>query len=328
MKKKIITTIAGIIGLIIIIAGIVILIQKNNILLLQGEVDTKDVDVSSKIVGRVKKLYVKKGDMVKAGQLLATLDTPDISAKAEQASATLSLAGAQQEAVDNGARIEQISAARSTYEQAQAGQELAKKTYLRMKKLNSEGVIPAQKLDEASAQYKSASRAVDTARSAYKLYSNGSRYEDKLAAGANVRKARGAVAEVNSYLKENCLKAPMDGQITDIPVEEGELVAAGYPIITIVNLNDAWTTFNIREDMLTKLPMGKEFEVVIPAISKNPIKVKINYISAMGNFATWRATRMKGDFDMKTFEVHAVPIQKVSGLRAGMSAVFDWNKVK
>jgi HlyD family secretion protein len=205
---------------------------------------------------------------------------------------------------------------------------LARKTYARMKRLNTEGVIPSQKLDEASAQYKSAAKAADAAREAYKLYATGSRYEDKMMAGAKVRKARGAVAEVNSYLRENRLRAPNKGQITDIPVEEGELVAAGYPIMTIVDLSDVWVTFNVREDMLTKLPMGKIFEVTVPAIGKKPIKVKVNYISAMGNFATWRATRIKGDFDMKTFEVRAVPVTPVNGLRAGMSAVFDWNKLK
>lgn len=320
--------ILGAIALIIVISLAIIVVKKNSEMLVQGEVDSKDVDVSAKVVGRIKHLYVKKGDMVREGQILVQLDTPDIAAKAEQADATLSLAGAQQEEVNNGARKEQISAAYSQLQQALAGQELARKTYTRMKRLNTEGVIPTQKLDESSAQYKSATKAADAARSAYNLYASGSRYEDKEMAGANVRKARGAVAEVNSYLRENRLKAPNKGQITDIPVEEGELVAAGFPIMTIVDLSDVWVTFNVREDMLTKLPMGKIFEVTIPALGKKPVKVRVNYISAMGNFATWRATKIKGDFDMKTFEVRAVPVKPVNGLRAGMSAVFDWNKLK
>lgn len=325
MKKKFILTVV----FVLLVTGIITtVVKRNSVTIIQGEAETKTVDLSSKITGRVKKIHVKKGDMVKEGQLLVTLDTPDISAKAQQASATLSLAGAEQEKVNNGARSEQVAAALNTLRQAQAGLELAQKTYNRMRKLNAEGVIPSQKLDEVNAQYKSASRAVEVARSNYQMYATGSRFEDKLAVSANVQRAKGAVAEVNSYLNENKLKAPIKGQITDITVEEGELVGAGYPIITIVNLDDCWLTFNLREDLLSKIRMGSTFSAKIPALGNDPIEVKVNYISAMGNFATWRATKIRGDFDMKTFEVRAVPTKPVDGLRAGMTAVVDWNKIK
>lgn len=325
MNKKSLILIIFIVAIIILTA---VVVKKNNEQLIQGEVDTKSVDLSSKITGRVKKIHVKKGDMVKAGQLLISLDTPDISAKATQSDATLDLAQAQKEEVYNGARDEQRDMALNTLRQAQAGMELAQKTYNRMKKLHSEGVIASQKLDEVSAQYKSASKAVEVAKSNYKMLETGSRVEDKMSAAANVRKARGAVSEVNSYLSENKIKSPISGQITDISVEEGELVGAGYPIVTVVSVDDNWVVFNLREDLLSKIRMGSMFDVKIPAVDNKPITVKVNYISTLGNFATWRATRIRGDFDMKTFEVRAVPVKKVDGLRAGMTAVVDWNKIK
>lgn len=324
MKKK---SLILIILIIAIVAFTALVVKKNNEMIIQGEVDTKSVDLSSKITGRVKKIHVKKGDMVKAGQLLITLDTPDISAKAVQSDATLDLAEAQSDAVYSGAREEQKAMALNSLRQAQAGLELAHKTYGRMNKLHSEGVIASQKLDESAAQYKSASRAVDVAKASYRMYATGSRVEDKMSASANVRKAKGAVSEVNSYLSENQIKSPTAGQITDISVEEGELVGAGYPIVTVVSVEDNWVVLNLREDLLAKIRMGSEFDVKIPALGKDLVKVKVNYISALGNFATWRATRIRGDFDMKTFEVRAVPIKKVDGLRAGMTAVVDWNKV-
>ena len=315
--------------LMIALAALVfVVVKKNNEMIIQGEVDTKTVDLASKITGRVKTIHVKKGDYVKAGQILITLDTPDIQAKASQSNAMLDLAEAQREAVDNGARHEQIEMAFNTMQQAQAGAELAQKTYNRMNKLYSEGVIAAQKLDEVKAQYKSATQAAKVAKANYQMYSSGSRYEDKLSASANVKRARGAVSEVGSYLKENQIKSPISGQITDIAVEEGELVGAGYPIVTVVSTDDDWVVFNLREDMLSKIKIGKEFDVRIPAVGSELIRVKVNYISALGNFATWRATRIRGDFDMKTFEVRAVPVKNVDGLRAGMTAVVDWNKVK
>lgn len=313
MSKKAIT---GIFFLAVILAviGCVYAFMQANTMLLQGEVDVKTVDLASKITGRIEKLNCKKGDRVKKGDVLITLDAPEINAKAAQVDATVQLALAQQEKVNNGARNEQIS-------MAKASRDLAKKTFDRLNRLHDEGVIPTQKLDEARAKYQAA-------QDNYNMLVTGSRVEDKLSAAANVKRAMGANDEVQSYLKENTIVAPIDGVITEINVEEGELVGAGYPIVTIVDDNDCWVVFNLREDLLSKIKDGTEFNVKIPAMGKKPVKVRVNYISVMGDFANWRATKAKGDFDMKTFEVRAVPVEKVEGLRAGMSAVFDWKKLK
>lgn len=313
MSKKAIT---GIFFLAVILAviGCVYAFMQANTMLLQGEVDVKAVDLASKITGRIEKLNCKKGDRVKKGDVLITLDAPEINAKAAQVDATVQLALAQQEKVNNGARNEQIS-------MAKASRDLAKKTFDRLNRLHDEGVIPTQKLDEARAKYQAA-------QDNYNMLVTGSRVEDKLSAAANVKRAMGANDEVQSYLKENTIVAPIDGVITEINVEEGELVGAGYPIVTIVDDNDCWVVFNLREDLLSKIKDGTEFNVKIPAMGKEPVKVRVNYISVMGDFANWRATKAKGDFDMKTFEVRAVPVEKVEGLRAGMSAVFDWKKLK
>lgn len=313
MSKKAIT---GIFFLAVILAviGCVYAFMQANTMLLQGEVDVKTVDLASKITGRIEKLNCKKGDRVKKGDVLITLDAPEINAKAAQVDATVQLALAQQEKVNNGARNEQIS-------MAKASRDLAKKTFDRLNRLHYEGVIPTQKLDEARAKYQAA-------QDNYNMLVTGSRVEDKLSAAANVKRAMGANDEVQSYLKENTIVAPINGVITEINVEEGELVGAGYPIVTIVDDNDCWVVFNLREDLLSKIKDGTEFNVKIPAMGKEPVKVRVNYISVMGDFANWRATKAKGDFDMKTFEVRAVPVEKVEGLRAGMSAVFDWKKLK
>lgn len=313
MNKNAITGVFFV-AVILAIIGCVYAFMQANTMLLQGEVDVKTVDLASKITGRIEKINYKKGDRVKKGDVLIALDTPDINAKAAQVDATVQLALAQQEKVNNGARNEQIS-------MAKASRDLAKKTFDRLNRLHDEGVIPTQKLDEARAKYQAA-------QDNYNMLVTGSRIEDKLSAAANVKRAMGANDEVQSYLKENTIVAPIDGVITEINVEEGELVGAGYPIVTIVDDNDCWVVFNLREDLLAKIKDGTEFNVKIPAIGKEPVKVRVNYISVMGDFANWRATKAKGDFDMKTFEVRAVPVEKVDGLRAGMSAVFDWKKLK
>lgn len=314
MKRKAIIILTLVFAGILALIGCVYAYMRANTMLLQGEVEVKTVDLSSKLTGRVLKINVKKGDTVKKGDVLIELDTPEIDAKAEQVNATLALALAQQDKVNNGARSEQIAMAKASYD-------LAKKTYDRLNRLHKEGVIPTQKLDEAQAKYQAA-------KDNYNMLVTGSRVEDKASAMANVKRAQGANAEVNSYLKENKIVSPIDGVITEITVEEGELVGAGYPIVTVVDNNDCWVTFNLREDLLTKIKNGTELNVKIPAVGKDTIKFRVNYISVMGNFATWRATKAKGDFDMKTFEVRAVPVEPINDLRAGMSALFDWKKIK
>ena len=323
MKKYI-----GLIVLTILVLLIIFAVKSNNQMIIQGEIDTKTVDLSSKITGRVKEIKVQKGDTVKKGDILVILDTPDIEAKSAQADAAIELAQSKELEVNNGARSEQRTMALNALNRAKSDLALAEKTYNRVKNLNNEGVVSNQKADEAFTMYQKAKQDVLIAQNNYNMIESGSRYEDKLMASANVKKAKSTKNEVQSYLKENVIKSPIDGQITELSVEEGELVGAGYTIITIVDLNDNWVVFNLREDMLPKIKMGTEFFVKVPAIGKKPIKVKVNYISAMGNFATWRATKIRGDFDMKTFEIHAKPVEPNSDLRAGMSVIADWNKIK
>ena len=312
MKKNIIVFLL-ICTAILLAIGAVFSYKQAHTMVLQGEVEVKTINLSSKLSARIDKINVNKGDAVKKGDVLVLLDAPEVDAKAEQTDAMLALAIAQQQKVNNGSRQEQISMAKANYD-------VMKKTYERMKRLNDEGVIPTQKLDETNAKYQAA-------KEQYEMLLNGARKEDKVSAEAVVNRAKGATKEVSAYLKENKIIAPIDGVITEIPVEEGELIGAGFPIVTIADNNNAWVTFNLREDLLTKIKNGTILDVRIPAIGKDTIKVKVNYISVMGNFATWRATKVKGDFDMKTFEVRAVPVEPVKDLRAGMSVLFDWMKV-
>ena len=325
MKNKIIL----IVLIILIVATVIgVAVKKNKSMIIQGEVETKNVNLSSKVPGRIKTINVEKGDFVKKGDVLLVLDTPEIEAKYGQADAAVELAKSKELEVLNGARAEQKAIALNALNKAKSDFMLAEKTYKRLKNLNNEGVISNQKADEAYTMYKNAEQGVLIAQNNYNMLENGARYEDKLMASANVKRAESSKQEVNSYLDENEIKSPINGQVTEIIGEEGEVTGAGYPIITVTDIEDNWIVFNLREDLLPKIKIGTEFDVEIPALKEKKIRVKVNYISVMGNFATWRATKIRGDFDLKTFEVHAKPIQKNTDLRAGMSVITDWNKIK
>jgi HlyD family secretion protein len=293
----------------------------------QGEVEATQVKVASKLVGRIDSLPIHKGDFVKKGQLLFTLASPEIEAKLEQANAALKGAKAQNYKAIAGAEAEDIQAAYDNYLKAQAAFELADKTFKRVSNLYKEGVVAAQKYDEAETNLNAARQTASAAKAIWEKAKKGTRVEDKAAASSMVARAEGAIKEVESYLNEMNIYSPVDGEISNIIAESGELVAAGYPVVTIVEPNDSWITFNLREDLLASIRKGSVFTATFPALGNKEVKLKVTYINVLGSFATWNATKTSGDFDMKTFEVHAVPVEKTEGLRVGMSALVDWRKV-
>ena len=289
--------------------------------IIQGQAEVTEYRVSSKVPGRILEFRVKEGDSVSAGDTLALLEAPEVIAKMEQARAAQAAAQAQNEKAMKGARQEQIQAAYELWQKAQAGVSIAEKSYKRVKNLYEQGVMPAQKLDEVTAQRDAAIATEKAAKAQYTMAKNGAEREDKLAAEALVNRAKGAVAEVESYIKETYLIASADGEVAEIFPKVGELVGTGAPIMNIAQLNDMWVTFNVREDLLEKLTVGSEFEAVVPALGNRAVQLKVYYMKDLGRYAAWKATKTTGHFYFKTFEVKAAPLHKVENLRPGMSVI-------
>jgi HlyD family secretion protein len=296
-------------------------------LTIQGEVEATQVKVASKIAGRIKSIHIREGEQVEQGALLISLDSPEIEAKLKQAKAAQKAANAQRSKANSGTRKEQIESARNMWLKAKAGTELAGKTLERIKKLYTEGVVPAQKLDEAEAQYKSAATTEEAAKASYDMAVAGAQHEDREQHWRSLTRLP-ELYQIQTYLNETDLYAPIKSEVAEIVLKLGELASPGYPVITLVNLDDVWVTFNLREDLLADIKMGYYLNAKITALGNKSVKLKINFISAQGDFATWRATKTSGDFDMKTFEVRAVPVEKLEGLRPGMSAIVNWDEVK
>ena len=287
---------------------------------IQGQVEVSEYRVSSKVPGRILEIRVKEGDYVKVGDTLAIIDAPEVRAKMEQAQSAESAASAQEQMARNGARQEQIQGAYQLMQQAKAGLEIAEKSYQRVQRLFDEGVMSAQKRDEAYANYKAMEAQAKAAESQYEMARNGARREEKMAAAAMVGRAQGAVNEVRSYIHETVQIAQMEGEVTDIYPKTGELVGTGSPIMSIAVMSDLWGTFNVREDQLGNLAVGMEFTAFVPAFNKD-IRMKVYYMKDEGSYAVWKATKANGQYDLKTFEVKARPVEKMEGLRPGMSLV-------
>ena len=318
--NNILLAILGFAAVIIIVALIGFFTLGRDPEIMQGQVEASEYRVSSKVPGRILEIRVKEGDYVKVGDTLAILDAPEVRAKMEQARGAEDAASAIELKAQNGARKEQIQGAYHVLQQAKAGLEIAEKSYKRIQRLFDEGVMSAQKRDEVFAQYKAMEAQCKAAQSQYDMAVNGARREDKLAAQAQVSRARGAVQEVNSYLGETVQVAQMEGEVSSIYPKVGELVGTGSPIMTISMMNDMWGTFNVREDQLNGLQVGTEFSAYVPAFNKD-IKMKVYYMKDQGSYAVWKATKTNGQYDLKTFEVKARPVEKMEGLRPGMSLV-------
>ena len=306
--KSLLKTTLILMGVIALTVWAVWLMQRPRPLIVQGEVDATQIEVAAKIYSRVKTMPPKEGQTVKKGDLLATIDSPEIEAKHDQAIAARKVNRAQQEKADSGPRKEQIRSALSVSQKADAAYRLAEKTWQRIERLHTDGVVYTQQLDEALARKQAAAGDAEAARATYEMALAGARREDKMAAAALVDQASGAVAEIESYVSETLLKAPMAGEIVEVVVDPGELISPGLPLISLVDLNDIWVTFNLREDLLAAIRMGSVIPARFPALGDKRVQLKVNFMKPLGNYATWRATKASGDFDLKTFEVRAVPV--------------------
>lgn len=287
----------------------------------QGQVEATLVNVSAKIPARVASIAVREGTAVGRDQLLVTLDSPEIDARLAQARAARDAAAAQRDKAYNGAREEEIRQARVMWERAQHATALAEKTFRRIERLNRDGVLPAQRRDEAEAQWMTSRDAEAAAKAVYDMAVTGARSEDKQAASAQVTRASGAISEVEVFSGERSLRAPLAGEVYKRNAEPGEMIAAGYPIVTLLDPTDVWATFQLREDKLSGVKMGGTLSVRVPALGGRTLDLTVFYIAPVGDFAAWRATSAQGGFDLKTFEVRARPVQPVAGLRPGMSVL-------
>ena len=314
-----------VIGLVILIAFGVTLwfATRPPPLTIQGEVSANRVDISPRVSGRVAKLNTDVGDNVERGATIAELDSPQLVAALAAAHAALGVAKADLARI-NSTRPEMIAARKADADAAQADVILAQETFDRQKQLFGTGNAPQAKLDEATRNLELASRKKDGADAALKLAIEGSSPEEKALAATQVKQAEAALGQREVDVAELTIRAPIAGQVTTRIAELGENFSAGAPLFALVDLKDVWFTFNLREDLLFGLKIGDTFEVIVPALRSQSIPVRVTVINVQGQYATWRATRATGEFDLRTFEVRAVPTQPIDGLRPGMSAIASW----
>lgn len=289
----------------------------------QGQVEATEVNVSAKVPGRIAQLHVRLGDKVERGSLICSLDSPEIRARLHQAEAARNAASSARRQAEAGARKEDIQAADNLWRKAAAAAELAEATLRRIERLHEEGVLPLQRLDEVRTQARAAAADEQAAKARFDLALAGAREEERDRATALQEQASAVVSEVESFLAETELRAPIGGEVSSLIAETGELVPAGFPVVTLVDLTDCWVVVHIREDDLVHTGLGSILSAEIPALGKKGVELEVYHLAALAQFATWRATSASQGFDLRTFELRARPREPLPGLRPGMTVLLQ-----
>ena len=311
----------ALLAVVIVVALVGVFALQPEETLIQGESEATEYRVSGKVPGRIEMFLYEEGDQVHKGDTLVIIYSPEVEAKKEQALAARDMAEAVNQKAKNGAQREQITGAYELYQKAKAGEEIYRKSYERVQRLYDKGVVSAQKRDEVEAQYKAATATVRAARSQYDMALSGARVEDKAAAEAQVARVDAILKEVAAAEAERYLLSPCDGEVSEVFPKVGELVGQGSPVMAIVDLNDVWFTFSVREDMLSRFAVGSVIEVRIPALGETCYPLTVTHIKAMGTYATWRSTKQNGGYDVRTFDVKCRPLAQIPNLRPGMTAL-------
>jgi HlyD family secretion protein len=320
-KGSLLLGVVAMLTVVVIVALIGIFALREEEVFITGEAQASEYRVSGKVPGRIEMFLAEEGDQVKKGDTLVIIYSPEVQAKMDQAQAARAMAEAVNEKAKNGARQEQIVGAYELWQKAKAGEEIYRKSYERVSRLYERGVVTEQKKDEVEAQYHAAVATVKAAKSQYDMAVAGAREEDKAAAEAQVARVDGIIQEVELARAERYLTSPVDGEVAECFPKTGELVGQGSPVMSIVDLKDAWFSFAVREDMLRDIKIGSRMQVRVPALGDDLHIVEVTYIKAMGTYATWRSTKQNGQYDVRTFDVKARPVQPIQDLRPGMTAI-------
>lgn len=290
--------------------------------ILSGIVETRHIDVASKIPGRLDSLFVQEGDTVKKGDILAIMESKEMKAKVEQARGAMKAANAKYDMAKNGARPQELSAAEKAYLQAKAQLDLYEKTYKRVQNLHTDSVVSSQELDQVHAQYTAARELTEAAKAKYEMIKEGARAEDRVAAQSLLYQAENAYQEALAYAEELSIKSPISGEVEKIISDPGEIIGAGFPVLTLIDPNDLWVILQVKENQMSKFTKGARFRGTVPALNNDTLTFAVTYISPMADFAVWRPTNQRGEFDIRTFEIHLRSDNKNSNLRAGMTVNF------
>lgn len=282
-----------------------------------GVVRETEIHISPEISGRLASFRVAPGQKVRKGDVLAALDSPELTASVEEAKAAAATAAADRDNVFAGVRKEEVDRSAQDVQIAQANLSLAQQQYARAAALASKAFASKQSFDESAAALKRAQANLALSEAVYAQNKAGPTSEERVSAKAKVALAEATLARVQAKLAKTMIAAPVDGVVGLLVAEPGEAISPGQSIMTLEAGRERWFTFTIREDHLKGLRIGAPLTLV--TARGEQISAEVAEMRPLGEFATWRAARAVGDHDLNSFLVRADPTAPAEGLEPGMS---------
>ncbi len=295
--------------------SLLILVSCNNeqeITPYRGKVKFETISVSSKLAGRINKLYIAEGDEVHKGDTLAFLDIPEISAKMMQAEGAITAARGQFNMANAGATTEQLIQIDGKLDAAKAELHFASESYSRLDNMYRDSLITRQRLDEVKMKLQMARAQVAALEAKREEAGKSVRTEQLDQARGQLDRARGAKEEVLTSSSEMYLIAPADMTIETISLEEGELLSPGYALVNGYKKNSLYFRFTINESKIYDFEQGSELVLINP-YTKEEITGRIAYIKQLPKYAEITSTAPMYDLAESVYELKVIPTSNTSG---------------
>ncbi|MGF6306929.1 HlyD family secretion protein [Bradyrhizobium sp. i1.8.4] len=286
-----------------------------------GVVRSTEVRIEPEVNGQLLSIAVGKGAQVRAGDVLARLSAVELTAQADQARAALASAVASRNNVYAGVRREQVDSLKAAISKANSRLEYVETQLKRISTLASQSFETQQALDQAENDVAAARAGEAAAQANYDAAVAGPTKEERAIADAQVQAAAAAVTVLERRLDKMVLRAPVDGMVSVVAAEVGENIRAGQPILAIEAAGKQWLSFNVREDHLNGLAIGKTVNVIRNAAG-GATKAQVSELRPLGVFATWQAERVIGDHDRNTLRLRLDP-EATAGLEPGMTVQIE-----
>lgn len=284
---------------------------KNEITPNRGKVKFETVSISSKLGGRISKIFVEEGQQVKSGDTLAMIDIPEVGAKMMQADGAIMSAKGQLQMANNGATSEQMMQLDQSLNSAKAQLEFAQQSFKRINGMYQDSLVSQQQYDEVYMKLSMAKAQVDAMNAKKQELTNGTRFEQINQAKGQLNRALGAKEEVAIAANEKFLIAPSDMTIETISLKEGELLTPGYSLFNGYELNSVYFRFTIPESKIYDFKINQELMVENP-YTKKTYKAKITAIKQLAHYADITSTSPLYELDESIYELKVVPLEQNS----------------
>lgn len=258
--------------------------EGGDVLVANGTIEATEVEVGSKLPGRIAQLLVKEGDQVQVGQIIARLETSEIEAEVAQAQAALAGAAAQLKELLAGSRLQEIREARANLQQAEDNLKLARDDWDRFDSLFKEGATSAQERDRAKNRVEVAVSQVKAARERYELVRVGPRPETIEAARHERDRAKAVLQMAQVRLRDSTILAPLSAIVLTKRAEQGEIVNPGFPIVILIDSDDLWLRVYIPESEIGLVGIGQEAAVTVDSFPNRRFEGKVIEISSKAEF--------------------------------------------